>query len=159
LRDDTVAIMRTRGITAGADDVVITTGSQQGLDLLARVLLDPGDVVLMELPSYTGAITAFRTAGAELVGVRQDEDGVNLEHLDATIARLRSAGRCVKALYVVPNFQNPTGLLMGLEKRAAVLEWAARRDVLILEDDPYRDLYFTDVTREAETRPVSSSPL
>ena len=159
MRDDTVAIMRTRGITAGADDVVITTGSQQGLDLLARVLLDPGDVVLMELPSYTGAITAFRTAGAELVGVRQDEDGVNLEHLDATIARLRSAGRCVKALYVVPNFQNPTGLLMGLEKRAAVLEWAARRDVLILEDDPYRDLYFTDVTREAETRPVSSSPL
>jgi 2-aminoadipate transaminase len=156
LRDDTVEIMRSRGISAAADNVIITTGSQQGLDLLARVLFDPGDVVLMELPSYTGAITAFRTAGAELIGVRQDADGVNLDHLDATLARLRSAGRVVKALYVVPNFQNPTGLLMSLEKRRAALAWAGRRDLLILEDDPYRDLYFTDITEEAETRPIAA---
>jgi 2-aminoadipate transaminase len=156
LRDDTAAIMRARGIEASMDEVLITTGSQQGLDLIGRVLLDPGDVVLMELPSYTGAIAAFRAAGAALVGVRQDEDGVNLDDLDATLERCRAGGRRVKALYLVPNFQNPTGLLIGLGKRAALLEWAAQRDVLILEDDPYRDLYFTDVTREDETRPLAA---
>jgi len=156
LREDTVAIMQTRGIDAHSDRTLITTGSQQGLDLLARVLVDPGDVFLMELPSYTGAITAFRAAGADLVGVRQDADGINLDDLDATTLRLRREGRTVKVLYLVPNFQNPSGLLIGLEKRLALLEWASRRDVLLIEDDPYRDLFFTDVTREDETRPLAA---
>jgi 2-aminoadipate transaminase len=156
LREDIVEIMRGRGIDAHADRTLITTGSQQGLDLLGRVLVDPGDVILMELPSYTGAISAFRAAGADLVGVRQDSDGINLEHLDATAARVRRDGRAVKALYLVPNFQNPTGLLIGLKKRAALIGWASRQDVLIIEDDPYRDLYFVDVTREEETRPLAA---
>jgi 2-aminoadipate transaminase len=156
LRDDIVEIMRGRGIDPHADRTLITTGSQQGLDLVGRVLIDPGDVILMELPSYTGAISAFRAAGADLVGVRQDADGVNLDHLDRTTARLRGAGRTIKALYLVPNFQNPTGLLIGLEKRAALLEWASRQNLLIVEDDPYRDLYFVDVTREEETRPLAA---
>jgi 2-aminoadipate transaminase len=120
------------------------------------VLIDPGDVVLMELPSYTGAISAFRAAGADLIGVRQDADGVNLDHLDATAVRLRRDGRTIKALYLVPNFQNPTGLMIALAKRRALLEWASRSDVLIVEDDPYRDLYFEDVTTEAETRPLAA---
>jgi 2-aminoadipate transaminase len=156
LRDLTVEIMRSRHITAQADQVVVTTGSQQGLDLVARVLLDPGDVALMELPSYTGAITAFRNVGAEMVGVRQDADGIDLDHLDHTFTRLRSDGRRVKLLYLVPNFQNPTGMLLSLVRRPQVLEWAERRDVLVIEDDPYRDLYFPDVTREAETRPIAA---
>jgi 2-aminoadipate transaminase len=156
LREDTVAIMESRSIDASIENVVVTTGSQQGLDLLARVLFDPGDVVLMELPSYTGAISAFRAAGADLVGVRQDPDGINLDELDATTLRLRAAGRTVKCLYLVPNFQNPSGLLIGLEKRRALVEWASKRNVLIVEDDPYRDLYFSDVTREAETRPIAA---
>ena len=156
LREDIVEIMRGRAIEAQSDRMLITTGSQQGLDLLGRVLIDPGDVILMELPSYTGAISAFRAAGADLIGVRQDADGVNLDHLDATIVRLRGEGRTIKALYLVPNFQNPTGLMIGLEKRRSLLEWAARRDVLLIEDDPYRDIYFTDVTREEETRPLAA---
>ena len=120
----------------------MTTGSQQGLDLVARVLLDPDDVVLVELPTYTGAITAFRNVRAAMVGVRQDDDGISLEDLDETWLRLQREGRRVRGLYVVPNFQNPTGLLVSLGKRQGLLAWAERRDLLIIEDDPYRDLYF-----------------
>jgi 2-aminoadipate transaminase len=156
LREATMALMRTREIATVLEQVIITTGSQQGLDLVARVLLDPGDVVLMELPSYTGAISAFRNVGASLVGVRQDADGIDLDHLQATVSRLRRDGRTVKFLYLVPNFQNPTGLLLAREKRTLALEWAARADVLIVEDDPYRDIYFPDVSTEAETRPIAA---
>jgi 2-aminoadipate transaminase len=149
-------IMRARGIATSHAQLTVTNGSQQGLDLVARVLLDPGDVVLVELPSYTGAIAAFRAAGAELVGVRQQADGLDLDALDATLARLRAGGRRVKFLYVVPNFQNPTGLLVGLDKRRRLLEWATRHDLLIVEDDPYRELYFPDVTDVADTRAIAA---
>ena len=93
--------------------------------------------MLVELPAYTGAISAFKNAQARLVGVKQDEDGINLDDLDEVCVRERRAGRRVNLLYLVPNFQNPTGLLLGLEKRRRLLEWAERRDVLIVEDDPY----------------------
>jgi 2-aminoadipate transaminase len=156
LREAIVGLMEDRGVPTGLERVIITTGSQQGLDLVARVLLDPGDVVLLELPSYTGAITAFRNVGASLVGIRQDADGINLDELDRTFVELGAQGRNVKMLYVVPNFQNPSGLLLGLAKRPRLLEWAERRDVLLVEDDPYRDLYFPDVTREEETRPIAA---
>jgi 2-aminoadipate transaminase len=156
LRDVVAGLMKARGIAASAAQVVVTTGSQQGLDLIARVLCDPDDVVLVELPSYTGAITAFRSAGAALVGVRQEADGLDLDELDRTLVDQRAAGRRVKALYVVPNFQNPTGLLMGLAKRPKLVEWADRRDVLIIEDDPYRDLYFPDAATESDTRPIAA---
>lgn len=156
LRDTIVSLMSDRHITASASRLIVTTGSQQGLDLIARVLLDPGDVVLVELPSYTGAISAFRAVGATLVGVPQEPDGIDLDELDAAFLRLRAEGRRVKVLYVVPNFQNPTGLLMGSAKRPRILEWAERRDVLVIEDDPYRDLYFPDVAKEADTRPIAA---
>lgn len=156
LRETTVDLMRTRHITSTIDQVVITNGSQQGLDLVGRVLIDPGDVVLMELPSYTGAIIAFRNAGANMVGVRQEADGIDLEDLDRTLATLRREGRRVKFLYLVPNFQNPTGLMLSLSKRRAVLEWAAKHGVLIVEDDPYRDLYFPDVASEEDTRSIAA---
>jgi 2-aminoadipate transaminase len=149
-------IMEHRGVTATPDDLLVTTGSQQGLDLVARVLIDPGDVILVELPSYVGALSAFRNVQAAMVGVPQEEDGLDLAALDATWQRLRSEGRRVKFLYVVPNFQNPTGLLIGLEKRRRLLEWAARRDVLIVEDDPYRELYFEDSASEADVRPIKA---
>jgi 2-aminoadipate transaminase len=156
LRDVIAGLMHERHIAASASSVIVTTGSQQGLDLLARVLFDPDDVVLVELPSYTGAITAFRSVGASLVGVRQNADGVDLDELDETIVRLRGEGRRVKALYVVPNFQNPTGLLLGAAKRPHLAEWAEKRDVLVIEDDPYRDLYFPDVANEGDTRPIAA---
>lgn len=151
---ETIAgIMESRGAKSSIDQLLVTTGSQQGLDLVARVLLDPGDVVLVELPTYTGAITAFRNVQAAMVGVRQEDDGIDLAALDDTYARLTAEGRRVRLLYVVPNFQNPTGLLIGLEKRKRLLEWADRRNVLIVEDDPYCELYF-DSTSEALVRPI-----
>ena len=154
LRETIVDLMRARDAAVDIDRILVTTGSQQGLDLVGRVLLDPGDVALMELPSYVGAISAFRNLGASLVGIRQETDGIDLAHLDATTQALRRDGRRIKFLYLVPNFQNPTGLLISQDKRRRVLEWASAHDVLIVEDDPYRDLFFPDVTREEETRPI-----
>jgi 2-aminoadipate transaminase len=149
-------IMQRRGADTRPERVLVTTGSQQGLDLVARVLLDPDDVILVELPTYTGAITAFRNVQAAMVGVRQEADGISLGHLDETWQRLRREGRRIRALYVVPNFQNPTGLVIGLDKRKALLDWADKRDILIVEDDPYRDLYFEDSASEADVRPMRS---
>ena len=154
LVDAIAGVMTRRGAPTTPERLLVTTGSQQGLDLVARVLLDPHDVILVELPTYTGAISAFRNVQAELVGVRQDADGIDLAELDDTCVRLEQEGRRARLIYLVPNFQNPTGLLIGHAKRAALLEWAERRDVLIVEDDPYRDLYFEDSATEADVRPL-----
>lgn len=154
LLEATLEVMAGRGIRAQLDELMITSGSQQGLDLVARVLISPGDVVLVELPAYTGGISAFKNMQAELVGVRQGGDGIDLDDLDAVCLRERAAGRQVKLLYLVPNFQNPTGLLLSQAKRRALLEWAERRDMLIIEDDPYGALFFEDAATEAETRPI-----
>jgi 2-aminoadipate transaminase len=156
LLDVITGIMQARGITTAIERLLVTTGSQQGLDLVARVLLDPGDIILVELPTYTGAITAFRNVQAEMAGVHQEPDGIDLDDLERVYSGLRAAGRRVRVLYVVPNFQNPTGLLMSRDKRLQVLEWAARRNVLIVEDDPYRDLYFEDSASEADVRPIKA---
>ncbi len=148
--------LRDRGIACTTDDILLTTGSQQAVDLVARLLVDPGDAVLVELPTFTGAIAAFRSAGAHLAGVRQQADGLDLEHLDAVLATQRAAGRRVKFLYVIPNFQNPTGGLLSRAKRRALIDWSAREGVPIVEDDPYGDLWFPDVTRPEDTRPIKA---
>jgi 2-aminoadipate transaminase len=154
LLEELIAIMHARGVDTAVERLLVTTGSQQGLDLVARVLLDPGDVVLVELPTYTGAITAFRNVQASMVGVGQEQDGIDLAALDDTYGRLVREGRVVRVLYLVPNFQNPTGLLIGLDKRRQLLEWADRRNILIVEDDPYRELYFEDSAGAADVRPM-----
>ena len=156
LLDSIAGIMEARGVAPAIDRLLVSTGSQQGLDLVARVLLDPGDVVLVELPTYTGAISAFRNVQAEMVGVPQEGDGIDLDALDDTWQRLTREGRRARFVYVVPNFQNPTGLLIGLKKRRQLLEWADRRNILIVEDDPYRELYFTDSATEADVRPIKA---
>jgi 2-aminoadipate transaminase len=156
LVDQVIAALAERGVRTSAEEVLITTGSQQGLDLMGRVLLDPGDTVLVELPTYSGAIAAFRNLQATLVGVPQDTDGLNVDALDDTVTTLRSKGERVRVVYVTPNFQNPTGVLMSAARRQALLELAARHDLLILEDDPYGTLYFEDTTRAEETRPIKA---
>jgi len=150
------AILRARGIQTAEENRLITTGSQQGLDLVARALLDPGDVALVELPAYTGAITAFQNAQVTLAGVRQETDGIDLGDLEAVVRRTRAAGRRVRCLYVVPNFQNPTGLLISRHKRLQLLETAAKLNLLIIEDDPYGALYFEDAARAEDTRPIKA---
>ena len=148
-------IVAGRGIAATTDQVLVTTGSQQGLDLLARVLCDPGDVVLIELPAYTGAIAAFRDVQADLVGVRQEANGIDLRDLETVLVRERTAGKRANVVYVVPNFQNPTGQLISPEKRRGLLALAKRHDLLIIEDDPYGELYFGE--NEAHlTRPIKA---
>ena len=156
LLDMIAAIMEARGVPTSLERLLVTTGSQQGLDLVARVLLDPGDVALVELPSYTGAITAFRNVRGQMEGVPQESDGIDLSALDAIHSRLVAGGRRVRFLYVTPNFQNPTGLLMALRKRQQLLEWAATRNLLIVEDDPYRELYFEDSASAADVRPIKA---
>jgi len=112
--------------------------------------------VLVELPTYTGALTAFGNFRARLVGVQQDADGMDLADLDEALRRERAAGHRVAFVYVVANFQNPTGVLMALDRRSKLIEWAAARDVLIVEDDPYGALYFEDQTTAAHTRPIKA---
>jgi 2-aminoadipate transaminase len=156
LLESILGVLTTRGIKADLSEVMTTSGSQQGLDLIARVLIAPGDAVLVEVPTYTGAIAAFRNAQCQLIGVQQDADGINLEALDATLMRERAAGTRVNLLYLVPNFQNPAGIILSVPKRVRLLEWAERRNMLIVEDDPYGDLYFDDVTSVASTRPLKA---
>ena len=156
LLETALGVLESRSVRATLEQLIVTSGSQQGIDLIARVLVSPGDVVLVELPTFTGAIAAFKNMQAELRGIRLEPDGISLEHLDEVWQQATRAGQTVKLLYLVPNFQNPTGSLLGPSKRARVLEWAERRDVLIVEDDPYGLLYFEDVAKEAETRPIGA---
>jgi 2-aminoadipate transaminase len=138
-------ILRSRGIAnAQPSEIVITTGSQQGLDLIARVMLDPGDVVLVELPSYIGGIIALYNAQAELVGVRQDDDGMVISDLREKLDRARSENRRVKCIYTIPNFQNPSGVTLAAGRRKELAVVAEQYDLLIIEDDAYFDLYFTE---------------
>ena len=150
------ATLKARGITARFEDVIITSGSQQGLDLVGRVLIDPGDPVIVELPTYSGAIAAFHNLQASLVGVPQDSEGIEIAALDRVAADLKKQGRPAKFVYVTPNFQNPAGLLMSARRRRELLDAAGRHDIVILEDDPYGSIYFEDVTTFADTRPIKA---
>jgi 2-aminoadipate transaminase len=144
LLDEVGAYAAAKGMPSAPAELMLTEGSQQALDLVSRVLLDPGDVVLVELPSYVGAISAFRASRARMVGVRLRADGLDLEDLRRRHSEEKAAGRRVKFLYVVPSFQNPSGISHGLEGRRLLLEAAAELDLTVVEDDPYGDLYFED---------------
>ncbi len=122
---------------AQSNEVILTTGSQQALNLIAHTLLDAGDVVAVELPTYIGGTSSFYARSAKLVGVRQDDDGIVPESL-AEAARKQHP----KLLYVIPNFQNPSGRLMSQRRRDQVLEIGREHDFLIIEDDPYGDLVY-----------------
>lgn len=156
LIDALIGVLATRGIEAVEDEILVTTGSQQGVELAARVLLDPGDVVLVEEPTFTGGISSFRNVQARVVGVAQTDSGLDPEALDTTWVREHDAGHRIKLLYVIPNFQNPTGRLLPLSARREILAWAERRDVLVLEDDPYGSLYFEGDATPADTRPLKA---
>ncbi|MGX7762025.1 aminotransferase-like domain-containing protein [Streptomyces angustmyceticus] len=137
LRAAVAARTTARGLPTDADDLLITTGSQQGLTLLATALLEPGDVVLVEDPCYLAALQTFSFTGARVVPVPTDDEGLDPAALDEITARERP-----KLLYLVPTFQNPTGRTLSAERRAAVAGVAARRGLWIAEDDPYGELRF-----------------
>jgi 2-aminoadipate transaminase len=142
LREQLVAVMAAEGVPGHPDDLVVTTGGQQGLDLLAKLFCDPGDIVLAEGPSYVGALGAFAAYQAEVVHVPMDEDGLLPEALDETVRQLAAAGRKPKFLYTIPNHQNPAGVSLSEERRRRVVALAEEHDLLIVEDNPYGLLDF-----------------
>ncbi|MCC6522556.1 MAG: PLP-dependent aminotransferase family protein [Polyangiaceae bacterium] len=137
LRDWIAARLGQRGIRAGAEDVLITNGSQQGIDLVARVLLDPGDVVAVESPSYLAALQTFAGCEAEFAPIESDDDGLDVEALEHLVAE-----RPVKLIYVVPEFHNPKGTTLSLERRLRLVRLAQAHRIVVLEDDPYGALRF-----------------
>ncbi len=137
IREQICEVMALEGITGHPDDITITTGSQQALDLVTRTFVDPGDVVLAEAPSYVGALGTFQAYQAQVVHVAMDSDGLQPDALDAAIRSLRAQGRRVKFLYTIPNFNNPSGILMTLERRHRVAEICREAGVLVVEDNPY----------------------
>ncbi|QMV43431.1 aminotransferase-like domain-containing protein [Cohnella cholangitidis] len=141
LRESICKWMVRKGVTVTPDDMLITTGSQQAIDLLTRIYIDEGDVILVEKPTYLSALQVFRSYGAKLVSVDADEDGMVLADLEAKLKQYKP-----KMVYVIPTFSNPTGKAWSLERRQGVLKLCRASDALILEDDPYGELKFGDAS-------------
>nr|WP_226899183.1 PLP-dependent aminotransferase family protein [Nonomuraea phyllanthi] len=142
LREQICDVMRLEGINAGANDVVVTVGSQQALDLITRIFIDPGDVVLAEGPSYVGALGTFAAYQAKVVHIAMDDQGIVPESLAQTIYALETAGAPIKFLYTIPTFHNPGGVTLNIARRQQVLDICQRAGVLIIEDNPYGLLGF-----------------
>jgi len=142
LREQICQVMALEGIGGHPDDVVVTVGSQQALDLVARVFCDPGDVILAEAPSYVGALDVFRAYQAEVVHVEMDDDGLVPDRLRAAIAGLAANGLRAKFLYTIPNFHNPAGVSLSVPRRTEILDICQAAGLLIVEDNPYGLLGF-----------------
>ena len=142
LREQICDVMALEGIKAHPDDVVITTGSQQALDLISRIFIDPNDVVLVEAPSYVGALGTFKQYEAQVVHVAMDQDGLIPSALKDAIATTKSAGRKIKFLYLIPNYQNPAGVLLPADRRGEILDICREEQILVVEDNPYGLLGF-----------------
>ena len=142
LREQICDVMALEGIRAHPDDVIVTTGSQQALDLISRIFIDPGDVVLVEAPSYVGALGTFHQYEAKVVHVAMDENGLIPIALREAIAATRATGRKIKFLYLIPNYQNPAGVLLTAERRTEILEICREESIFVIEDNPYGLLGF-----------------
>ena len=142
LREQICDVMALEGIRANPDDIIVTTGSQQALDLISRIFIDPGDVVLVEAPSYVGALGTFRQYEAQVVHVAMDDQGLIPEALDQAITSLTTAGQKIKFLYLIPNYQNPTGVLLPADRRTEILEICREARIFVVEDNPYGLLGF-----------------
>ncbi|MCI1901335.1 MAG: PLP-dependent aminotransferase family protein [Bifidobacteriaceae bacterium] len=150
LRELVLQITALEGITdAQPDDVVITNGSQSGLDLITRIMCNPGDVVLAEAPNYVGALGVFQSFQVDVENVPLDADGLIPEAFEQAIIEQKKLGKKVKFLYTVPNFHNPAGVTMSVERRPKILDIAKRHHVLIVEDNPYGLLGFNGQTYPA----------
>ncbi len=142
LREQICEVMALEGIRAHPDDVIVTTGSQQALDLISRIFINPGDVVLVEAPSYVGALGTFKQYEANVVHVQMDEHGLVPAALREAIASVRASGQTIKFLYLIPNYQNPAGVLLPADRRTEILEICQSEKIFIVEDNPYGLLGF-----------------
>ena len=144
LREQICQIMELDGVHGSVEDLMITTGSQHALELISDLFLDQGDVVLVESPSYVGAVGIFRHKEAHIEHVFTDHDGLSPDALEEAVDRLKADGKRIKLLYVVPNFANPSGVTLSKERRQRVLQICRDHGILIVEDNPYGLLYFED---------------
>lgn len=124
------------------ENIIISSGSQQGLDLVGKTFLSPGDVAIVELPSYLAALNAFYSYGGELVGIPMDDEGMQMDILEEKLTQLKNEGKKVKFIYTISNFQNPAGVTMSLARRKKIIEIAHKFNVFIVEDNPYEKLRF-----------------
>ncbi|MBV8988094.1 MAG: PLP-dependent aminotransferase family protein, partial [Solirubrobacterales bacterium] len=132
-----VDVMAAEGMEIDPDELLVTTGGQQVIDLVCKTLLDPGDVVVTEAPTYPGAVPTFSSYQADVVQVTMDRDGMQIDQLERRLEQLEQTGRRPKFIYTVPNFHNPAGVTMSLERRRELVRIAAERELLVLEDNPY----------------------
>ena len=138
LRSELKNFMQWRGINvSNIDQITVLSGSQQGLDMLGRVFINEGDIILMELPTYLAAINAFKQYNPKFIGLKMDDYGIITDSLEETLKELKSENKKVKFLYTVPTCQNPTGVTLSMERRKHLLELASEYDFIIVEDDPY----------------------
>ena len=137
LREGLSSFMANKGVTVAPEGLIVTTGSQQGLDLLGKVMINPGDKVIVEAPTFLATIQCFRLYGAHVIGAPTDADGVDTDKLEALIAEHKP-----KMVYLIPTFGNPSGATLSLARRKRVLELAVKYNTLVVEDDPYCELYF-----------------
>ena len=135
--------MKAFGDAAAPDQVCVTSSSQQGLDLLALLFLDVGTPIIVELPSYLGAVQAFRRCGADMIGIPMDDEGMDIEFLKKRLGQLDKEGKKPRFIYTIPDFQNPAGITMTLERRKELIKIAREKEILLVEDSPYRELSFT----------------
>jgi 2-aminoadipate transaminase len=141
--DCIIEVMGAEGMLPDPDDVIVTTGGQQAIDLVCKTLVDPGDVVICEAPTYPGAVPVFCSYQAETIQIDCDEDGMRIGDLEEVLAGLDREGRRPKFVYSVPSFQNPAGVTMSLERRRRLVELARQREMLVVEDSPYGLLRFS----------------
>jgi 2-aminoadipate transaminase len=137
VKDAIATVMAAEGTTIDPEDVLVTTGGQQVIDLVCKTLVDPGDVIVAEAPTYPGAVPAFSAYQADVVQIATDEDGMRIDELEETLERLDREGRRPKFIYTIPTFQNPAGVTMSLPRRRRLVEVARERELLVLEDNPY----------------------
>jgi 2-aminoadipate transaminase len=135
--DCIVEVMAAEGTIVEADDMIVTTGGQQVIDLVCKTLIDPGDVIVAEAPTYPGAVPTFSAYQAQVVQIEMDGDGMPIEHLEQVLDGLQAQGRRPKFIYTIPNFHNPGGVTMSLERRRRLVRLARERELLVLEDNPY----------------------
>ncbi len=142
LKDQLVAFTHRQGETVTAENMLVVASSQQAIDLLGKIFIDPGDAIIVERPTYVGTIQAFRAFDADFHGVDLDQNGMIPEKLEQTVIRLIDNGKKPKFVYLIPDFQNPAGITLSLERRKEILAIASKYDLTIIEDSPYRELRF-----------------
>ena len=142
LRQSILNYLSPEGIKGELENIIISSGSQQGLDLVGKLFLNPGDVAIVELPSYLAALDAFYSYGGKLVGIPMDEEGMRIDRLQEKLTQLKDEDKKVKFIYTISNFQNPAGVTLSLPRRQKILEIAKRFNLFIIEDNPYEKLRF-----------------